>query len=452
MHDALDFLRAVRENRPPRLGRRVGVIGGGDVAMDCARTAWRFGADEVSVIYRRTRGEMPAQYEERQGLEEEGIPVRELRAPLEVLAKDGRLSALRCAKMKLGEPDASGRRRPVEIPGETEDIPLDSVIVAISQQADFEFFDGAPPTLNGAGYIEVNPETMETSLPGVYAGGDAVQAGPSTIVKAVGDGKRIARAIRIREEGPLPAATSAPQADLVALLRHRSRRIFRAAIPGQPSDQRRNFGEVVHTLDAEAARREAARCLDCHILCSQCVAVCPNLAFFTYQLKPWSVTIPSLVVKRAHLVPERLRAFTVAQRYQVAVLSDFCNACGNCATFCPTAGAPYRDKPRFFVDRAEFERQTGNAFHLVSKGEVWTLQGRWAGETHEVQWNHAVRYRAPGIEVELDAKTLAIRKSQIRPGAREGQVYPLEPCATMMALLRGLRESAAHLPAEEEST
>ena len=449
VHDALDFLRAVREDRAPALGRRVGVIGGGDVAMDCARTAWRLGAEEVSVIYRRTCAEMPAQYEERHGLEAEGIPVRELRAPLEVLAKDGRLAALRCAKMKLGEPDASGRRRPVAIPGETEDLPLDSIIVAISQHADFEFFNGEHPELNRAGFIEVNPESMETSLPGVYAGGDAVQAGPSNIVKAVGDGKRIARAIRLREEGPTAKVGTAHPADLVSLLRHRSRRVFRVDIPERPADRRRNFDEVVDTLDADTARREAARCLDCHLLCSQCVAVCPNLAFFTYSLKPWTVTIPALVVKRAHLVPEQSRPFTVAQRYQTAVLTDFCNECGNCATFCPTAGAPYRDKPRFHVNRAEFEQQADNAFRLVSRGDAVGLQARWAGETHEVFVNHAVRYRAPGIELELDAKTLAIRRSQIRPGAREGQVFALEPCATMVALLRGIRESAPHLPVGE---
>jgi NADPH-dependent glutamate synthase beta subunit-like oxidoreductase len=113
--------------------------------MDCARTAWRLGADEVSVIYRRTREQMPAQYEERHGLEEEGIPVRELLAPKEVLSEDGRLSALRCAKMQLGEPDASGRRRPVEIPGAEEEVPLDTLVVAISQRGDFGFFDGASP-------------------------------------------------------------------------------------------------------------------------------------------------------------------------------------------------------------------------------------------------------------------------------------------------------------------
>ncbi len=202
--DALDFLRGGPRAQAAAHRARVGVVGGGDVAMDCARTAWRLGADEVSVIYRRTREQMPAQYEERHGLEEEGIPVRELLAPKAVVAVDGRLSALRCGKMQLGEPDASGRRRPVEIPGAEEEVPLDTLVVAISQRGDFGLFDGEPPKVNRHGYLDVHPETLATSLEGVFAGGDAVQDGPATIVKAVGDGKRIARAIRALEEGRRP--------------------------------------------------------------------------------------------------------------------------------------------------------------------------------------------------------------------------------------------------------
>lgn len=451
VHDALDFLRAARENRAPSLGKRVLVIGGGDVAMDCARTAWRLGADDVRVVYRRTRAEMPAQYEERRGLEEEGIHVIELRAPVAVLlGADGRVSALRCAKMKLGDPDATGRRRPVAIPGETEDIPADAIIVAISQQAALDFFDAEYPDRTPAGYLKVHPETMETSLPGIYAGGDAVGDGPATIVKAAGDGKRIARAIRVREEGPSFATASSPTVDMVALLRHRSRRRFREPIPELDPARRRNFEEIVQTLDAETARREAARCLDCNLLCSQCVAVCPNLAFFTYQQKPWSVAIPSLRVRGGRLIPEHSRTFSVSQRFQVAVFADFCNACGNCATFCPTAGAPYRDKPRIFWNKAEFERQSDNAFRLMRSPDAWGLEARWSGVTHTVWWNHALTYRRPEMELELETKTLAIRASHLLRGVPDDTTYPLEPCATMIALLRGLRDSAPWLPAAQQ--
>ncbi len=411
--DALDFLRAARENKLPPLGRRVGIVGGGDVAMDCARTAWRLGADEVSVIYRRTREQMPAQYEERHGLEEEGIPVRELLAPKEILASEGRLTALRCGKMKLGEADESGRRRPVEVAGAVEDIPLDTLVVAISQRGDFDFFGNAAPARNKAGYLEVVPETLRTSLDSVYAGGDAVQEGPATIVKAVGDGKRIAQDIRRREEGAPPPRPKTRPLDMAALLRKRAHREFRAPIPERAPAERRDFDEIVQTLSPEAARREAERCLDCNMLCSTCVSVCPNLAFLTYRAEPTD----------GH------------QEFQVCVLTDFCNECGNCVTFCPTAGRPWHDKPRLYLNRAEFEAQAENAFRVFRCGEEWSMQGRWAGHTHEIVLGNPVRYRAPGVDVELESAT----------------EKPAAPCAAMLVLLRGLRDSANHLPTSDVS-
>lgn len=445
--DALDFLRAARENRLPPLGRRVGVVGGGDVAMDCARTAWRLGADEVSVIYRRTRDQMPAQYEERHGLEEEGIPVRELLAPREVVAGQGRLAALRCTKMQLGEPDASGRRRPVEIPGAVEELPLDTLVVAISQRGDYGFFDGTAPALNPQGYLAVDPVTLATSVDGVYAGGDAIQDGPATIVKAVGDGKRMAQAIRQREEGVTPARASAQEADLVGLLRKRARREFRVAIPERGPAERRNFEEIVQTLSLEAARKEAARCLDCHLMCSLCVGVCPNLAFLTYRQKPLEFDLPRLVVQRGRVAVERGAPYRVEQRLQVCVLTDFCNECGNCVTFCPTAGRPWNDKPRLYLNRKEFEAQADNAFRMFHDQQGWILQGRWGGHTHEIMLNHDLRYHAPGLQVELEPKTFAVRKAVST--LKEGAAVSLAPCAAMYALLRGLRDSAAHLPVAE---
>ncbi len=448
--DALDFLRAARENKLPPLGRRVGVVGGGDVAMDCARTAWRLGADEVSVIYRRTREQMPAQYEERHGLEEEGIPVRELLAPKDVVASAGRLSALRCTKMKLGEPDASGRRRPVEIPGAEEVLPLDTLVVAISQRGDFDFFGNSPPQVNRAGYLEVDPDTLCTSLGDVYAGGDAVQDGPATIVKAVGDGKRMAQAIRRREEGVPQARAPGQEADLTTLLRKRAHREFRVPVPERGPAERRNFEEIVQTLSPERARLEAERCLDCNLLCSTCVGVCPNRAFLTYSQKPIEVSLPQLRVQRGQVKVEAGAPYRVEQRFQVCVLTDFCNECGNCVTFCPTAGRPWHDKPRLYVNRAEFEAQTENAFRLFRDGPTWILQARWSGHTHEIALNHDLRYQAPGLQAELDAKTLAVRKVTA-PNAAEGALISLDSCAAMWTLLRGLRDSAAHLPTSDRS-
>ena len=448
VHDALDFLRAVREGRAPALGERVGVIGGGDVAMDCARTAWRLGAGEVTVIYRRTRAEMPAQPEELRGLDEEGIPVRELLAPQAVVVEGGRVAGLRCAVMALGEPDASGRRRPVEVPGAGEQLPLDSVVVAISQRADLDFFGHTPPTRSSRGFIAVDPQTCATSLPGVYAGGDASADGPSTIVQAAGDGRRIAAAIRAQVEGAAAAAPAVPAADRVELLRRRSRRQPRAPIAERPAGQRRNFQEIIATLTPEQARAEAARCLECDIFCSLCVGVCPNLALFTYRSVPAAWPVPELALRDGRVEAVGVRPFTVAQRHQVAVLNDACNACGNCTTFCPTAGRPYRDKPRFFVHRGDFEAEQDNAFRLVRAGAGWRIEGRFGGATHRLAAGRELVYDAPGFQARLDPVTWALRAATLAPGTESAP--SLAPCAALYALLRGVTDSMPWFPAAEE--
>ncbi len=193
--DGLDFLRAARTGDAPQIGRRIGIIGGGDVAMDCARTARRLTDGEVTVFYRRTRKEMPAQDEELCDLLDEGGRLVELAAPRSLSVAEDRLSCVVMEKMELGPADESGRRRPQVVAGAEYEVALDTLIVAIGQVPDLGVFTGREVALTSSGYLEVNPETLETSLPGVYAGGDIIGTGPVSIVKAAGDGRRIAEAI-----------------------------------------------------------------------------------------------------------------------------------------------------------------------------------------------------------------------------------------------------------------
>ncbi|HIE03638.1 MAG TPA: NADPH-dependent glutamate synthase [Candidatus Latescibacteria bacterium] len=180
---------------PVRRGRRVVVVGGGNVAMDAARTARRLGAD-VTVIYRRSRAEMPARLEEVHHAEEEGVKFQFLTNPVRYIGNDeGWVVAAECVRMELGEPDSSGRRRPVPVPGSEFTIEVDQVIVAIGTHAN----PLVPSTtrdlkLNERGYIVVDPETGATSREGVFAGGDIV-TGAATVIEAMGAGKRAARAI-----------------------------------------------------------------------------------------------------------------------------------------------------------------------------------------------------------------------------------------------------------------
>ena len=259
--DALTFLRDAREGHPPPLGARVGVVGGGDVAMDCARTAWRLGR-RVTVIYRRTRAQMPADPEEIEGLLEEGIEVIELAKPLRVLAEGGKVTALECRKMKLGEKDASGRRRPLDIPDSEFVVPLDTLIPAISQEPDLGFLGGEPIRLTEDGFIATDPLTLATSIANVYAGGDVAAGGPQSIVKALGDGQRIAATI-VAKEGlsrgvNLGAKVSPPGTsadfDLVDLLRRRAHRVYRVPVPHLSASERKHFREILQTYSEEQAK------------------------------------------------------------------------------------------------------------------------------------------------------------------------------------------------------
>ncbi len=180
---------------PVLLGRRVAVIGGGNVAMDSARTARRLGAETSMILYRRTRQEMPARAEEVHHAEQEGIRFEMLAAPVEVLGNPQRwVTGIRCIRMQLGEPDASGRRSPVPIPGSEFALECDVVVVAVGTRANPLLTATCPDLkLNRRGNIEVDASGM-TNLPGVFAGGDIVR-GAATVILAMGDGKRAARAI-----------------------------------------------------------------------------------------------------------------------------------------------------------------------------------------------------------------------------------------------------------------
>jgi glutamate synthase (NADPH/NADH) small chain len=190
--DARDFPRA---DTPVLVGRRVAVVGGGNVAMDAARTAKRLGAERSMIVYRRTRTEMPARAEEVHHAEQEGIEFELLVAPLEVLGNDQRwVTGLKCVRMQLGEPDASDRRRPVPIAGSEFVLESDVVVVAIGTRANPLLTATCPELkLDRRGNIEVDASGM-TNLPGVFAGGDIVR-GAATVILAMGDGKNAAAAI-----------------------------------------------------------------------------------------------------------------------------------------------------------------------------------------------------------------------------------------------------------------
>ena len=442
--DGITFLRTVREGHPIPVGPRVGVIGAGDTVMDCVRSAVRVGAEEVSLIYRRTIDQMPADPEEIHASVEEGVRVIELAKPTSLSIDGGVLKGLVCVRNEYrGERDSSKRKIPFEIPDSEFELELDTLLLAISQHSILDFFGDEAPKLNKWGYIEVDPKTFESSVPGVYAGGDVAADGPSSIVKAAADGKAVAGAIAEAhgKARVLPQHGDRP-VDLADMMLRRGRRQYRTPVEHTPIDQRQGFDETVLGYTVDQAQEEAGRCLDCHEVCSLCVGVCPNMALLTYESDSVRAQLPELVVGADGVETVGSTWFVADQAFQIAVLSDFCNECGNCVTACPTSGQPYVDKPRLYLNREEFEAESDNAFMMFSDSSI---ESRVEGETHRLVLNGAIQYTTPSIVARMDSETLELIEATPQEGAN-GATISLVPAATMFTIMKGLRGSMPHIP------
>jgi formate dehydrogenase major subunit len=266
-----DFLPRMNAHPEPLTGTVV-VVGGGNTAMDVARMAWRLGADKVIIAYRRTKDEMPADRMEIEECLEEGVEIMELAAPVGIVADGGRLRALRCQRMKLGEPDESGRRRPVPLEGSEFDIPCQLLVSAIGQDP---VLDGVEET--GGAKLEttrwrtvvVDTKTMKTNIDGLFAGGDAADDGPTVVIDAIRDGQRAARAIDAYLNGKeIPAGPFVVRKEFWA----KPGTTELGEIPESPrhevhfidvEERRGNFREVATGFEYEDNVHECARCLSC---------------------------------------------------------------------------------------------------------------------------------------------------------------------------------------------
>ena len=265
------LLRPVNLGEKVKVGERVAVIGGGNTAMDCARTAFRVGAKEVTIVYRRTRAEMPAQADEIEAALAEEIKIEYLAAPTKVLAKDGKVVGLECRRMRLEGFDSTGRKRPVPIPGSEFTLPVETIIPAVSWESDLSFLpagDGFQVTKVAT--LVVDPETLQTSHVGVFAGGDVV-AGPGTVMEAIAMGKLAARSIGHFLRGETMSKERAPktwsQVPAVVLSEEEIEKMKRPAMPVLSPDKRRgNFEEVDLGFPTEMAVIEAKRCLRCDLV------------------------------------------------------------------------------------------------------------------------------------------------------------------------------------------
>ena len=275
---ALAFLRNANADLPLKLSGSVAVIGGGNSALDTARVALRLGAQEVRVVYRRSRAEMPAHAEEIADAETEGVVFEFLSAPVRIEGENGKVARLVCNRMKLGEPDASGRRRPVPIAGTEFSIAVEFVIPAVGQAADLREL-AAEIEVGRSKTILIDPVTQATNVPGVFAGGDVV-TGPATVVDGFGAGKRAAESIDRHLRGidlshgrrPGMPASSKSMAPEGAVRQPRSN-------PGilAPKERAAGFAEIVATFTEDAAVQEAERCLGCGVYCENLLSATHNI-------------------------------------------------------------------------------------------------------------------------------------------------------------------------------
>lgn len=436
--DALVFLDGLRAGVRRDLGKRVLVVGGGNSAMDGARSAKRLVGkkSEVSLVYRRTRAEMPADPEEVHDCEVEGIGLKTLLAPVRVVVENGKAVGLACLRMKLGAPDASGRPRPVPIEGSEVVLPADTIVTAIGQETALEFLGGAAVEAKRDGTLAANASTRETSQAGLFAGGDVVR-GPASIIKAVADGRAAADAIA-RLHGVTPVAEPHLQkgTTLPALMEKKARLVRPAEVPVLPPDQRDGFDEVLQSLPAAAARAEAARCLDCDEVCSLCVTVCPNRANLAYETSPLALDLPCFVVEGGRPVPAGTTTLRVAQAVQIINLGDACNECGNCVPFCPTSGAPWRDKPTFWIDAAGFAEASGDAYRMTRDGDGLVLDARIGGHVHRLEHHGALaEYRSEELRVVLETRDWRVVDVRLVGSPADGSLLDLSACARLVALL-----------------
>jgi formate dehydrogenase beta subunit len=267
--DGVQFLRETKLEKPRAPGRSVVVIGGGDVAIDCARTCIRL-CEEVTLLYRRSKDEMPARPEDVEEAEKEGVQFQFLTAPLRVIPPKGKVTALECIRMRLGKVDESGRRTPVPIPHSSFEMKTDAVIAAIGQYPDPVAFSGEPTLLdNVSGTVEVDPETLATRGKGMFSGGDCV-TGPATLIEALAAGVRAGESIdHFLSKKPSRGTKREARFREFPWVNQREIGAFHRQKRGEPSkiplEARKEYArEVETTLDPKKALAEARRCLRCY--------------------------------------------------------------------------------------------------------------------------------------------------------------------------------------------
>ncbi|MBW1616593.1 MAG: putative selenate reductase subunit YgfK [Deltaproteobacteria bacterium] len=428
--DQLTFLSAVKQNRKIDTGKKIIIIGGGNSAIDAARTAKRLSPDnEVTILYRRTKEQMPCGIEEINEALDEKIELIELVSPEAIQVKKEQAAGITVSKMELKEPDTSGRPKPVKIENSEFTIKADTIIVAIGQKTDINFYPDKKLT--------VNPNTLMTSIENIFAGGDVIR-GASTLINAIADGKKAAFEI-IRKAGEKIKIDITPiderKPDYKKLKMAKMRRSFGLDLPEIKPEKRMNFNLFVKTLNKEQAQAEASRCLACDIFCGVCVTVCPNRSNVWYKIKPFALPCEKIQNINGKTKITTVKTVNIKQDYQILNIGDFCNECGNCTVFCPTSGAPYKDKPKFHLTSESFEEadfgfyfEGKNIMKIKKEGKISSLTKK----------DNRFIYKDDKISASLNAETLKAEKVDLKTDKTEAEIGYIAEYAFLYKNVKGV--------------
>ncbi len=431
--EPLQFLFSIKKGESHGAGNNIVIIGGGNTAMDAARTAWRVVGKngKVTVVYRRTIDQMPADQGEIKAVLEEGIEVIELAGPEKVIITDNKVTALRCAKMELHGKDNSGRPKPVKIEDGEFEIPCDTIIPAIGQDLDIDFLSGD--------LLETTNGTYKTGSHNIFIGGDALR-GASTAINAIGDGRKAAAEIleQAKQQFSIPKPQNGKTHSKRELTLKRAQRQYAPEIKELEVENRQNFKLVSETLDEETIRNEAERCLFCDEICNICITVCPNFANYSYEIKPVTWKLQKIKVNidgEVHYAEDKI--FEITQKYQILNIANYCNECGNCGTFCPTNSAPYKDKPHIYLTRSSFN-EAEEGYYLEQLNGQNKLLYKDAGKTVSLtQDGEQYVYDTDLLSAKIDKHDFQI--ADVRLKSKTSQEITLQKAAEMSIIFEGAK-------------
>jgi putative selenate reductase len=411
--DALEFLSRIKQNGINEFKgvENFCIIGGGNSAIDAARTAKRITQKngEVLILYRRTINEMPADKEEIDAAQKEGIKIIELVSPLEIKNISGKVQ-IELIKNELKGIDNSGRLKPVPLTGSEFTITTDKIITAAGQDIN--------PVFLNMKELKINKTSNRIEGTNIFIGGDALR-GASSIISAIADGRKAAEEI-IKFVEYLPDNKTNQNDPFITPFEHQKKssiRQFRQISHENILPDFLDFEMRDESIKKDDAIKEAARCLMCNELCNVCVSVCPNRANISYESKLINKKIPDFIISENKLAILNLRNLEITQKYQVLNIGDLCNECGNCATFCPTSGKPYKDKPRIYLSEKSYQEGKDGYFYSDIKKTIFSNRGNY-NESLQIL-NDSIIYENDYIMLNLAETDFKILNYKIKNNSTE---------------------------------